>query len=144
MKRLTNVQSIIFIAGGVLMVVSVACYILMWQQHITCWTFLIGAVMFASMQVMQTYEGRNLAISRLKKIMGFADLCFVMAGLLIVDSTYYYIASLFTNWETYIEYVYNKWVLLLLVAALLEMYATHRISSELKKEDYNTPDSSKP
>lgn len=116
------------------MVASVACYILLWQQHVVCWTFLLGAVMFATIQTMQTYEGRNMAIIRLKKIMNVADLFFVMAGLLLVDSTYHYLATLFTNWETYIEYVYNKWVLLLLIAALLEMYTMHRISSELKKE----------
>ena len=30
--------------------------------------------------------------------------------------------------------VFNKWVLLLLVAAVLEIYTMHRISSELDKE----------
>lgn len=138
MRQLSKTQTTIFLLGGVLMVASVACYILMWQQKVTCWTFLAGAVMFATMQISQSYDGRSLTISRLKKIMGFADICFIMAGILIVDSTYNYLATLFTNWETYIEYVYNKWVLLLLVAAILEIYSTHRMASELKKEQDGT------
>jgi hypothetical protein len=34
----------------------------------------------------------------------------------------------------YITYIYNKWVLTLLIAAILQLYATHRIDSELAKE----------
>ena len=41
----------------------------------------------------------------------------------------------FANYETYITYFYNKWVVFLLIAALLELYTTHRISHELKKEN---------
>ena len=37
------------------------------------------------------------------------------------------------GYYTYIEYVYNKWVVLLLIAAILEVYTTHRLDSELKK-----------
>ena len=34
----------------------------------------------------------------------------------------------------YITYIYNKWVLTLLIAAILQLYSTHRIDSELAKE----------
>jgi len=34
----------------------------------------------------------------------------------------------------YIEYVYNKWVIVLLVAAILQLYSMHRIGHELEKE----------
>ena len=36
---------------------------------------------------------------------------------------------------TYFNLIYNKWVMLLLAAAILEMYSMHRIASELKKEE---------
>ena len=39
------------------------------------------------------------------------------------------------GYYTYIEYVYNKWVVLLLVAAILEVYATFRIGNEMGRED---------
>jgi hypothetical protein len=38
------------------------------------------------------------------------------------------------SYITYIEYVYNKWVVVLLIAALLQLYSIHRIGSELEKE----------
>jgi len=38
------------------------------------------------------------------------------------------------DYITYIEYVYNKWVITLLIAAILQLYSTHRISQELDKE----------
>lgn len=87
------------------------------------------------MQSMQSYEGRNLAIIRLKKIQGFADLFFVLSGINMVDTVYHFFGTLFDNQEAYITYFYNKWVVLLLIAAILELYTTHRISSELKKEN---------
>ena len=52
----------------------------------------------------------------------------------MVENAYRFIMPAFNDYTTYLEYVYNKWVLLLLVAAILEMYTMHRISSELKKE----------
>ena len=52
----------------------------------------------------------------------------------MVDTTYQFLASLFNNYLDYFNYIYNKWVLLLLIAAILELYSSHRISTELKKE----------
>lgn len=134
MKQLSKVQSIIFLFGGVLMVVGAGCYAFMWQQVIACWIYLIGTIMFATMQIMQTYEGTNHAIHRLKKIMTTADMFFFISGLLMVDSAHKLLMPLIGNYITYYQYIYNKWVLLLLVAAILEIYTMHRISHELKKE----------
>ena len=41
----------------------------------------------------------------------------------------------FSDPVTYFNLIYNKWVMLLLAAAILEMYSMHRIASELKKEE---------
>ena len=135
MKKLSNIQSVIFILGGLLMVAGAGCYVVGWLQAVVCWVFLAGALMFSTMQSMQTYEGQNTTIARLKKIMNVADIFFILSGMLMVDSAFHFLSTLFTTWEAYIEYVYNKWVLLLLVAAMLEMYTMHRIASELKKEE---------
>jgi len=35
---------------------------------------------------------------------------------------------------TYLQYVYHKWVIVLLIAALMQLYVTHRIDHELQKE----------
>lgn len=53
----------------------------------------------------------------------------------MVDSAYMFLRDSFSDTVTYLNLIYNKWVLMLLVAAILEMYTMHRISSELKKEE---------
>ena len=135
MKQLNNIQSAIFLIGGVLMVIGAGCFAAMWNQKAVCWIYLVGALMFAWMQISQTYEGTSTAIHRLKKIMTTADIFFVLSGMLMVDSANKYMQNICNNYITYVEYIYNKWVLLLLAAALLETYTMHRISSELRKEE---------
>ena len=134
MKQLSRTQNIIFLVGGVLMVVGAGCFAFMWQQEVMCWIYLAGAVMFATMQMMQTYEGNNITVRRLKKIMTTADIFFVLSGILMVYNAYRVMQQVFTNYVAYFQYVFNKWVLLLLVAAVLEIYTMHRISAELSKE----------
>ena len=118
-----------------LMVAGAGCYVMMWQQKIVCWIFLVGSVMFSHMQTMQVYSGTELVLRRLKNIQGLASLLFVISGVLMADSAYGFFRPMFDNIADYIELVYNKWVVLLLVAALLEVYTTHRINNELSKKN---------
>lgn len=139
MRKLNKIQSILYIAGGVLMVVGVGAFVLLWHQRVACWVFLLGALLFSIIQSMQIYEGNNVAVRRLKRIMNIADLLFVLAGILMVDTAYNFLLPLFRSagsagYYNYIDYVYNKWVILLLIAAVLEVYSTHRISSEMRSE----------
>uniref|UniRef100_A0AB33JF12 Uncharacterized protein n=5 Tax=unclassified Prevotella TaxID=2638335 RepID=A0AB33JF12_9BACT len=134
MKQLSRLQSVLFMVGGALMVIGAGCFVFMFQQQIFCWVFLLGAVLFALMQMMQAYEGKNFIVSRLKKMLTLADLLFVLAGILMLNDVYGIFRPLFSNVLDYVNYLYNKWVVMLLVAALLEMYAMHRISAELDKE----------
>lgn len=137
MKQLSKLQNTLFLIGGVLMVIGAGCYAFIYAQQVVCWVYLAGALLFASMQVSETYEGNNQAVKRLKRIMTFADIFFVLSGLLMVDSAYMFMRDSFTDIVSYYNLVYNKWVLLLLVAAILEMYTMHRISAELKNEEKN-------
>ena len=138
MKKLNKIESILFMLGGMLMVTGIGCYVFMLAPSITCWLALTGSILFSTLHMMQAYEGSQLAIKRLKRILNIADLLFVIAGILIVDSTYNFLRPAFENQESYITYVYNKWVLLLLIAAILEVYATHRIDHLLKKQGKDT------
>lgn len=140
MKELTKLQGILFLLGGTLMVVGAGLYVFLIAQAAASWIFLVGAMLFACVQAMQLYEGRNLTLRRLKRIQLFADLLFVLSGLLMVDSAYRFLLPAFGGAEgymNYLTYVYNKWVILLLIAALLELYTTHRIGAELRKEKNN-------
>ena len=133
MKKLNKFQSVLFLFGGVLMVIGAGSFALMWQQPIVCWIYLIGSVLFTVMQSMQTYNGNNFVLKRLKRIQSVADICFILSALLMVDTAYLFFRPIFTDFLTYTQYVYNKWVVLLLIAAFLELYTTYRIDLEMKK-----------
>ncbi len=139
MKQLNTIQTIIFAAGGILMVAGAGCFafgfIYPRMLLYTSWMFLVGTVTFSVMQAMQCYDGKSNVIHRLKRIQGVADIFFVLAGISMVDTVYAFFRHWFSNYETYITYFYNKWVIFLLVAAVLELYSTHRIANELKKEN---------
>lgn len=122
------------------MVVGAGCFAFLFAQQVACWIYLVGAFVFAVMQVADSYEGTNPTVKRLKRIMTLADIMFVLSGILMVDNAYQFLRDVFSDAVAYYNAVYNKWVLVLLIAALLEMYTMHRISSELKKEGGQTKD----
>ncbi len=117
-----------------LMVVGAGCFALMWQQQVACWVYLAGALMFVVMQILQSYEGRDITIKRLKRIQNLANILFLLAGILMADNAFGFFRPLFSNIVDYINYLFNKWVILLLVAAILEVYTVHRIDHELSKK----------
>jgi hypothetical protein len=129
MKQLNKVQSIVFVAGAVLMVVGAGVSLLQWV--LAPYIYAVGAVGFATMQMMQVYEGNNVTICRLRRIMLLSDLLFLVTAVLMFASqgNPFGISQI-----TYVQYVYNKWVGTLLLAAILQLYVTHRIDNELAKE----------
>lgn len=76
-----------------------------------------------------------MTIRRLKRIQGLADLLFVIAGILMCDNVHGFLRPMFSNMTDYINYVFNKWVILLLIAAILEVYTVHRLDRELSKKN---------
>lgn len=138
MKQLNKVQSIIYLLGGILMAIGAGLYAFFLFQPIACWLMLIGSLAFALMQHQQRYLGSGLTIRRLKKIMHLAGFGFIVAGLFMVEDSYHFVRPMFATsiggYSTYINIFHNNWVILMLISAILEMYTTHRIGYELKKE----------
>ena len=129
MRQLTNWQNVLYLVGAVLMVVGAGASVLLWSG--APYVFAVGAVFFSSMQMFQRYEGPNVTIRRLRRMMLLSDVLFLVSALLMFDSQ----RNIFgIDHLTYIQYVYNKWVITLLIAAILQLYSTHRIGSELEKE----------
>ncbi|MBO4659487.1 MAG: hypothetical protein J5637_07685 [Prevotella sp.] len=133
MRQLSKWQTIVYLIGAVLMAAGAGCCAFLWHPRVFCWVFLVGAILFVAMQAQQRYEGNNFTIRRLRKIMLLSGACFIIAGLLMVD-TYYQFLMHFMSKITYLTYFYNKWVIFVLVGAILQMYSTHRIGNELEKD----------
>ena len=100
--------------GAVLLLVGAMLQITRWELSPIIYT--IGAVMFAYVQVMSRYEGKNLIVRRLRRQQILGAVLLVFAGVLMFVTKH------------------NEWVLCLTVAAILELYTAFRIPSELEKE----------
>ncbi len=111
------------------MVIGAGASLVQWV--VAPYLFAVGALAYTSMQMLQRYEGRNFAIRRLRRIMLISDVLFLVSAVLMFASqdNIFHISQI-----TYIQYVYNKWVVTLLIAAVLQLYTTHRIANELEKE----------
>lgn len=129
MRQLSNIETWVMLAGGLLMVVGSGASLLLqaWAPYV----FAPGALMFAAMQMRQRYEGDNFTIRRLRRMMLLSDGLFLMAALLMFanQSNFFQL-----NYLSYIKYVHNNWIVVLLVAAILQLYTSHRIANELEKE----------
>ena len=122
-------EQAVLLAGALLMVVGAGASVLLlpWAAYV----YAPGALLFASMQMLQRYEGTSFTIRRLRRMMLLSDVLFLLAGLLMLanKSNFFGLDLLL-----YIKYVHNNWVIVLLIAAVLQLYSTHRISHELEKE----------
>ena len=129
MKQQTNTQSYIFLFGAILMVVGAATSLLLWSfsPYIYC----AGALCFVAMQQLQRYEGANTTLRRLRFIVLLSDFLFLASGLLMLAAQG---NPLGLSQIDYITYVHQKWVVTLLIASIMQLYASHRISHELEKE----------
>ena len=90
--------------------------------QITRWEFapyiyLVGAVLFAYVQVIgDRYEGKNLIILRLRRQQILGAMALILTGVLMLMMHR------------------NEWIVCLTVSAVLELYTSFRIPSELDKE----------
>lgn len=129
MKQLSSLQNGVFLLGALLMVVGAGTSLLAWAG--SPYIYSVGAVCFASMQMQQRYEGPSFVIRRLRRMMLLSDVLFLLAAVLMFANT----SNPFgLSRIAYVQYVYNKWVVVLLIAAILQLYSTHRIGRELDQE----------
>ena len=129
MRLLSKTETLLLLMGGLLMVVGsgASVFLLKWAPYV----FAPGALLFAAIQMRQSYEGRNVTIRRLRRIMLISDILFLIAALLMFANQDNFLGL---NILIYIKYVHNNWIIILLVAAILQLYTSHRITNELEKE----------
>lgn len=129
MRQLSKTETILLLLGGLLMVIGsgASLFLQSWAPYI----FAPGALLFAAIQMRQTYEGSNITIRRLRRIMLISDILFLIAALMMFANQANFLGL---NFLVYIKYVHNNWIVVLLVAAILQLYTSHRIANELEKE----------
>ena len=129
MRQRTKLETMLLLVGGLLMVVGSGASILLlpWAAYV----FAPGALLFAAMQMRQTYHGQNFQVRRLRRMLLLSDALFLVAALLLLANRTNFLGL---DQLTYVRYVHNNWVVVLLVAAILQLYAGHRIANELEKE----------
>ena len=129
MRQLSKSEVAVMLLGGLLMVVGAGVNILFmtWAPYV----FAPGALLFVAMQLRQRYDGHNFTIRRLRRMLIISDVLFLVAGLLMLANQSNFFGL---NQLLYIKYVHNNWVVVLLVAAILQLYAGHRIANEIEKE----------
>ena len=111
---MSKIYQIVQGVGAVLLLVGAMLQITRWELSPILYT--IGAMMFAYVQVMSRYEGKNLIVRRLRRQQILGAVLLVFAGVLMFVTKH------------------NEWVLCLTVAAILVLYTAFRIPSELETE----------
>ena len=78
MRQLSRVESIIFLVGGLLMVIGAGTSLLAWGA--APYVFALGALCFTAMQMKQRYDGQNVTIRRLRRMMLLSDVLFLVSA----------------------------------------------------------------
>ena len=130
MKQLNKIENIILLLGAVMMVVGSGANLFMqgWAPYV----FAMGVIAFVLMQLKQRYEGTDSVVRRLRRMVIMSDMLLLLSAVLMFAN----MGNIFGfDAITYIKYIHNNWVIVLLVAAMLQLYTSHRISKELGIRD---------
>ena len=125
MRQLNKIENTILLLGAVMMVIGSGANI--FAQSWAPYVFGMGTVGYVLMQLKQKYEGSNVALKRLRRMVIISDVCLLLAAVMM-----------FANMDNLfrldaVTYIHNNWVVVLLVAAMLQLYTSHRISKEILK-----------
>ena len=128
MKKLSRLQSAIFSLGGILLIIGAIIY--KFEPVIVAPAiFSTGALFYVIMQWLQSYEGNNTTIIRLRKIQVLSGVMILFSAVLMIANRWVYDIYAFTKID-----IYNSWIAFLMVGAVLQVYTVFRMDNELKKQ----------
>ena len=124
MKPLTSLQNLIYQIGGILLIVGAILPVVPFLATFAPYVFTTGSLMFATMQLQQRYEGRDITVRRLRRqqIVG-AFLILISACLMLMK--WFHLGPLRGD----------EWKLTLAIAALLQLYTAFRLPAALRKSE---------
>ncbi len=140
MRKLSSLQRILLAVGALMMVVGAVVYVAVHSiGAFFSFLFLFGACLYTAMQCQQKYEGNSVVVRRLYRQLIISDVLFILAGFLMAENCYNVLLPFFVKYlrhglNSYLIFVMNKWIVPLLIGALLQMYCVIRMSQELEKE----------
>lgn len=113
-KVMSKYNSILSGIGAVLLFVGLAIKITNWV--FAPYIYLVGAILFAYVQVMDSYDGNNIIIKRLRRQQILGASLLVLTGVIMLLCRH------------------NEWIASLAIASILELYTAFRIPQEMEKE----------
>lgn len=114
-------KQLLLYIGGTLLVVGVI--LPLFAPIIAPWIYGLGALLFAPLQILDRYEGRNLIIRHLRRQQ-------ILGALLLVVSA----AMMFMSVYQIPPCRGGEWKIVLFIAMVFEVYTVFRIEAESKKE----------
>lgn len=108
-------RDVISMVGGLMLLIGACMMITKWEG--APYLYIVGAVLFGTMQVLDRYHGDNTVLKRLRFQQIIASLLFVATGVLM-----------FVMHQ-------NEWIACLLIAVVFELYTAFRIPQEYRKEE---------
>ena len=111
---MSKYNSILSGIGAALLFVGLAIKITNWV--FAPYIYLVGAILFAYVQVMDSYDGNNIIIKRLRRQQILGASILVLTGVIML------------------LFHHNEWIASLAIASILELYTAFRIPQEMGKE----------
>lgn len=119
MKTLTKVQNFVFRIGALLMIAGAAMWL--FAGLLANIFYVVGVIMFVTMQLQATYEGNDFVIQRLRRQQLFGAFALVLSA-----------TAMTTQAMGYNLVQHNEWVVCLLIGAIIQLYTAFRIPQALK------------
>ncbi|MDO5075379.1 MAG: hypothetical protein Q4D66_05850 [Bacteroidales bacterium] len=123
MRPLSTLQSLLYQLGGLLLLAGAVLPLVPSLGLYAPYVFTTGVLMFVSMQLLQRYEGHSVVLRRLRRQQ------LIGAGLLVLSA-----AVMWGKWLNIGPLRGDEWKIVLLIAAVLQLYTAFRIPAQLNKE----------
>ena len=124
MKELTKFQTILYNLGGVMMLIGAIIPMEPSLMTYAAYIYMCGALTFGCMQLLQRYDGRNIALMRLRRQQIVASFLLIAAGIMFIMKV-----------NAIAPFRGDEWQVALCIAAFIELYTAFRIPAEIKKEN---------
>ena len=124
MKELTKFQTILYNLGGVMMLIGAIMPMEPSLMTYAAYIYMCGALTFGCMQLLQRYDGCNIALMRLRRQQIVASFLLIAAGIMFIMKV-----------NAIAPFRGDEWQVALCIAAFIELYTAFRIPAEIKKEN---------